>query len=299
MKGIMFYLLKYNLLNIIIPVKLYLKINFIGVVYMYKKQKRKKKINNLNETILSKIANIFTIILSSVNIFYLCYNVNLNLYPETDKTLRKFNMIFIQIFWILLLYFFSFVAMSIIFRSIFMDRIKLKECKILVIFKTIFKFIVINVLFIEIFLGANFFETPSISIELIVLYFIISIIFTTIVMILSLKLILNPKIDNLKINNRFCKLIRFLSEYIGIKTISLLIIIFNILFIAFINIEWVRWRIYEDNFLIEKEYKKDQDVKFNLIVDKILDKLDIEITEEEIANERKYIIDKYTNKLEN
>ena len=258
--------------------------------YNYKKSHR-----YVNETKKSKVEIllvIITVILSVSQIFGIFYPIFSNLYTSVDKFLRKINMVILSLGLSLIVTFISYFIIRTILEYLYLRRDKFLNMK----FKKYFFINIIFVVIVYILLfqtGISFFiyfcyEITKLDIILVTL---IPISFVLCIFLYSYTKI---EVKYIKYKHSFLNTI---IKHISSSKLILFIIIFNALMIN----TGVCLKNYslpyefdklENKLNAQEKIKNDDKIKLRIIVDSLLEKMDIKITDEDIKNEKARIIEK-------
>ena len=285
---------------------------------MKKYYKSKDKHKQFNRYINSERRNILltymTIILAMSQIFNIVYVIASNLYSSVDKLLRKFIMyVLLELPLTLISIYISVISISCILKVVHSNFIKDRK-KLLEeyndnkekILKEVAKTNVIEILTIIILpittyisietlvFAYNFKETKVILwIMIIILFSIFS--FVSLICICGSKTnvpIFSNDYSNLgnKVNWIYDNIILYMLPNKIIYLIPIFINIFLIFSIKSIDIYFTN---YEKELAIHKIIENDKEIKYEIIVDKLLDKIGINITDEDIKEYKKHLKEKY------
>ncbi len=261
----------------------------------YNYKKRNKNIEIRKKSRIEIILIIITIILSISQIFGLIYPIFSNLYSSVDKFLRKINMVLITLTLLLLIICISFFVIRLILEYLYLKKDKFLNT-------SFNKFFLKNILFVVIVFLFLLHVAMSFSLYFFYKISIYDICLAIMILIPSVLCIFAYEYIKIKEKYRRCKYNLFNRSIKFIASSKLLL--FSIIFYAFIINTMLCEKNYtlpnefynlENKLSIEEKIKNDDEIKNRLIIEKLLDKIGIDITYEEIENEKNKLIEKYSN----
>lgn len=265
----------------------------------YNYKKRCKYIKKTNKSKVEILLIILTIILSISQIFGIFYPVFSNLYSSVNKFLRRINMVIFSLILLSAVVFISYFTIKTILEYLYKKREKFLNMKF-------GKYFLINIIFVGIVFillfqtGISFFIYFSYEITTFDIYLIILILipFTLVIFFYSYTEI-EIKYRQYKYN-LFNETIKYISnsKLILFSIIFSAIIINTVLYLKNYNLPY-ELNALENKTNLEEKIRNYDEIKLRLIIDKLLEKIDIEITDEEIELEKNKKLDKLNKILDN
>lgn len=252
-----------------------------------------KENNNINKSKTEKVLILLTILLTISQIFNIFYSIYSKVYTSLDKFLIRINMVLFSLAFFLLIILTSFLAISIILRCLILK----KDEYLNITFK---KFLLKNIIFfiitclflsefmISVFLYV-FYKVKRIDI---IIYIMLSFpILLAIFIYAYIEPINKDKIYKDKVIN---KIIEFISTSKLLTTVLLTyMFIFNLIFcLKIYNLPKELYK-FEKQMNIKEQIKYDKEIKYEIMIDRLFEKIDINVTDEDIEEYKNNIKQKY------
>lgn len=282
---------------------------------MTKKYYRKNLDNkNKDNSKTNKLLTYLTITLAISQILNIIYSITSNLFGSVDNFLRKFIMyVLLELPLAIIIIYVTIISIACIIKFMHESFLKNKYELISItqndnkkILKEVVKKSRAEILMIYALPISTYVSIESIIYSyhfqetLFIIWFLI-ISMLTILMPLIFSIICDTQ-ENIiyfsdnnnsfhrQVNRLFYKAKKFGLPY---KVLYILPLLLNILLICFIKIIDIHFTNYENELNIEKRIADDNEIKYEIIIDRLLDKVGINVTDEDIEQYKKELKEKY------
>lgn len=242
-----------------------------------------KENNNTNKFKIEKVLVLLTTILTISQIFNIFYSIYSKIYTSLDKFLITTNMVLFSLVIFLLVALISFLVLNIILRCLSLKEyaqpnITFKKF----LFKNIILFITTCIFLIEFMSSFSLYFFYRIEIMDIIIYIML-------LLPSALGIFIYAYVNHMEKDKVYKnKVIDFISTSKPLTTILLTYaFIFNLIFCLTI------YDLPNKFYGLEKEIENDKNIKYEIIIDKLTNKLGINVTDEDIEQYKKELKEKY------